>query len=169
MPEQLLLFAALTSLWPLFFTAIVSALVLAFLYQGRALFRTRLIVAFSFTLLGMVAGYMTGLSRQPAVTAVIPAALSIIAGLSVYIVGAKRADQVLIALCVIGLCTNLLLGIVWGARARVATEDHYASTPRKVWEADVEAYVIQHRRELGLQDYPPESSKPKSDDKSEKD
>lgn len=169
MPQQLLIFAAWTGRWPLFFTAIVTALVLAFLYQGTALFRTRLIVAFAFTLLGMVAGYMSGLSRQPAVTAVVPAALSLIAGLSIYIVGAKRADQVLIALCVIGLCTNLLLGIVWGARARVASEDHYASAPRKLWEADVEAYVIQHRRKLGLQDYPPAPSKPKTDDKDEKD
>lgn len=169
MPEQLLIFAAWTGLWPLFFTAIITALVLAFLYQGDALFRTRLIVAFSFTLLGMVAGYMSGLSRQPAVAAVVPAAQSLIAGLSIYIVGAKRADQVLIALCVIGLCTNLLLGIVWGARARVASEDHYASAPRKQWEADVEAYVIQHRRNLGLQDYPPGPTKPKADDKDEKD
>jgi hypothetical protein len=154
--------------WPLLVAALATSILLAILYQGRALFRARLLVVFSFAFLGIVAGFMAGLSRQPAVNAVMPAVLSLIAGLSIYLVGAKRADQGLIAICVIGLSADLMLGALWGAHARRASDEYYASDLRKEWEARVERKIRDYRRGLDLPDYPP-SSKFKSDEGEKKD
>ena len=64
-----------------------------------------------------------GQSREPAVTAVMPAILTMIAGVLGYIVSAKTAQQQMLAsIIIIGFTVNLLVGTFWGAQVRYEFE-----------------------------------------------
>jgi ABC-type uncharacterized transport system permease subunit len=77
-------------------------------------------VAFAMSLLGMVTGFLTGISRAPAIGAVLPAVLSLIAGLLLFMIGRESdpAKQRLVASCVTALIVNLLIGTLWGSVSR---------------------------------------------------
>jgi hypothetical protein len=69
---------------------------------------------------GIVAGYMTGLSRTPAIGAILPAILSVIGGLVLFIVTrqAPAGFRALTAAGTIALMVNLLIGSLWGSLSR---------------------------------------------------
>jgi hypothetical protein len=74
----------------------------------------------AFAILGMITGNITGLSRDPAVGVVIPAVLTLVSGLLVYLISTKgAAKQISVAAGIIAMSVNLLAGLYWGARARV--------------------------------------------------
>lgn len=73
------------------------------------------------TLLGAVIGYLTGLSRAPAVSSVLPSALSLLGGLVLYIFTRKpqsRQQRPIAAISTIGLALGLLTGTLLGAQIR---------------------------------------------------
>jgi hypothetical protein len=76
------------------------------------------ILALSFV--GIVAGYMTGLSRTPAIGAILPAILSVIGGMVLFIVTRQAAAglRALTAAGTIALMVNLLIGSLWGSLSR---------------------------------------------------
>lgn len=72
----------------------------------------------SFSLLGLVTGLLAGFSREAAMGAVLPAVLSLVGALAIYLVGVEKADQALVGVCVIALSLDLLVGSIWGAVLR---------------------------------------------------
>ncbi|WAP66978.1 hypothetical protein [Jiella pelagia] len=72
----------------------------------------------SVCLLGIVAGYSGGNSRVSAVGDIIPAALSILAGLSLYLFGVETKNNLSISFLVIGFVSSIYVGFTLGAMNR---------------------------------------------------
>jgi hypothetical protein len=102
----------------------VIALIVSFIvrYFGltRKDFRLLLFVMLAFSLLGFVTGQIMGQSREPAVMAVLPAVLTLLGGIVIYLVGAKGIQtQAIVASMVCCFAIALLIGVHFGARLRV--------------------------------------------------
>lgn len=89
-------------------------------------------IVFSFALLGLVVGVITGLSRQPAVHSVLPAVLTFVGGFVAYIVGSKDAqNREVIVTAMAAISINLLLGVLWGSEMRVISDSKKESLEYK--------------------------------------
>jgi hypothetical protein len=104
-------------------TAVVTALLffpISWRKHGKlsAIETIAVLVALSF--IGIITGYLTGLSRTPVVGAVLPAVLTVIGGLVLFIVTREAPPEfrTLTATCTIALMLNLLLGSLWGSLSR---------------------------------------------------
>lgn len=126
-----------------------------FAYRPSSDRRTYFIVVVAFALLGLVTGVLAGFSRQSAIGAVLPAVLSLVGGLAIYLIGAKKADQGLVGVCVIALSVDLMIGTSWGAVLRDVYEKSFTSAEVRKREALVEVEVRDFRRDLGLPDSAP--------------
>jgi hypothetical protein len=118
------------ALWPLVLFPLAASVLLALCVQGgRKDYASSLAAIFALSLLGITAGQLTGLSRDSAVGTVLPAVLTLVGGVVVYLVGVKRVQsQRLICLAVIGLTLNLLVGGYWGSSSRIAYEEYVQSS-----------------------------------------
>lgn len=106
----------------------------------------------AFLVLGTVAGYLTGLSREAAVGAVVPAALSLLGGLAVLQLG-KAADgpgAVRLSGSVLAFAVGLLIGTTWGSSARQTAVDFEISELERMRRAHVELRVREFREGVGL-------------------
>jgi hypothetical protein len=72
----------------------------------------------SFGMLGITIGYLSGLSRESVVGAVLPAVLSLVAGVAVLAMGKKLYAHLLVSKAVFALSFMLLLGATIGAERR---------------------------------------------------
>ena len=104
-------------------TALITGIVLLPMVwrRGGTLARSEIagvLIAMSF--IGVVTGYMTGLSRAPVVGAVLPGILTLIGGLVIFIATRETTSEfrALTATCVIALMITLLLGTSWGSLSR---------------------------------------------------
>lgn len=68
------------------------------------------LVIFSFSMLGLTIGWLTGDSGQQVLASVLPAVLTLIGGLAVFLVGKQFQDSTMIAAAVTVLTFNLLVG-----------------------------------------------------------
>jgi len=82
-------------------------------------------VILSFSILGIVTGVIAGDSREAAVSATLPAVLSIIGGLAIYLVDRGVLKRILVSLSIMALSINLIVGFFWGAILRVNAEEFY--------------------------------------------
>jgi len=69
-----------------------------------------LLVISSFSMLGITIGWLTGDSGEQVLASVLPAVLTLIGGLAVFLVGKQMQDATMIASALIGLTLNLLVG-----------------------------------------------------------
>lgn len=153
-PSYLTFTPCWTSLWPLPLAALLIAglgFIAAWPKQGK---HELFLVMSAFAMLGLVIGYLTGMSRVPAIGAVLPAVLSLLAGLSVFMMGKDSAVRVLVSLGILVFSLSLALGSTWGAVSRRESEE-YLKTPKYLnkladWEQEVRAY----RQEKGLPETP---------------
>lgn len=150
MPHYLRSLELWEALWPAPLAATLIAALLLFLHRPRISRRQFFVVLLSFALLGMVTGLLAGFSRTPAMGAVLPAILSLVGGLAIYLVGAEKADQALIGTCVIALSLDLLIGSTWGAVLRDDFDQGAKSASARKREALVEVEVREFRTDLGL-------------------
>lgn len=74
------------------------------------------------SLVGAVAGYTGGLSRVGVVGEVIPAALSIIGGLAIYLFGVKKVESGILPIAVIAFAGSLFIGFAESANKRAHAE-----------------------------------------------
>ena len=109
-----------------------------------------LIVLAAFSILGIGIGYLSGLSREPVGGEVLPAVLSLFAGLTVFLIGKDKADRVIVALSVFAFAVTLFVGSLWGSRMRFEAEQYYLSEDYLKYRASVEAKVSEFRKKLGL-------------------
>jgi hypothetical protein len=170
-------------LWPLVSLALATAVGLALLFGLRAvrrwpprirlrLDRNHLMVATAFAGLGCVIGYMTTLSREPAVDAVLPAILSLVGAIAIFLIGGAKdehgpaADAVpaagehfpwpapevrkreVVTIGMLALSMTLMVSAVWGAYQREASTAHPTSLDVRLHQARVEARVQQCRLQI---------------------
>ncbi|MFC5302784.1 hypothetical protein [Azospira restricta] len=126
-------------------TALFFAIVLP--KEGK---RDLVLVLAAFSMLGLVTGYLTGFSRSPAVGAVLPAVLSLVAGMAVFLMGKDAASRTIVALSVLIFSISLVLGTGWGATMRQTAEDYATSETVLKQRALVEAEIREFREALGL-------------------
>tara|TARA_R110002020_G_scaffold471851_1_gene699306 strand:+ start:217 stop:795 length:579 start_codon:yes stop_codon:yes gene_type:complete len=84
--------------------------------------RERFISLFCIIVIGGVVGYSGGLSRESAVGEIIPAVLSLLGGLAVYIFGGKRSHSVLVSAGAAAFAIAMLWGFSFGAAVRSPIE-----------------------------------------------
>lgn len=164
MPPYLKSVAVWEALWPVPLAAALVAALLLMVYSPKANRSKYFLVLLSFSLLGLVTGLLAGFSREAAMGAVLPAVLSLVGALAIYLVGVEKADQALVGVCVIALSLDLLVGSIWGAVLRDEYEREAKSAGARMRDALVEVEVREFRKELGLPESPPSSPPKKNAD-----
>jgi hypothetical protein len=88
--------------------------------ERRKLFRASLLLLVTMSVLGAIIGYLTGISRAPAVGNVLPAALTLVGGLLLYMFGkeSQGGRQQVAAVSTFALVIGLLTGTLLGAEIR---------------------------------------------------
>jgi hypothetical protein len=97
-----------------------------------------------------IAGYLSTMSRTTAIGAVLPAALTLIGGLNIYVFGADNKHRVLISYCVCVFAFMLFYGSQSGAYLRESSREYRL---RQLAAQELRIKIL--RRNLGLQeDFP---------------
>jgi len=156
MPEYLFDGAVWSTVWPLvaFAAVMATGLTAPLLRQSNRIVDIWLSI-FSLALLGALTGQITGNSREPAVSAVLPAVLGLVGGVTLYILGVKVAAYqgfVSAALAAFSLC--LLVGISWGTQIRLKSDEFNKDYESRAYWDGVE-YRLQLKKleyEKALQD-----------------
>ena len=106
---------------------------------------------------GMVAGFLTGASREPAVGAIVPAILTFIGLVVVYMIGKSNFRSIIVGFAVFIFSVELLVGSGLGAASRDRHDEQLRSVEFQKRKAEQEFVIRLYRRGLGL---PPEAVKP---------
>lgn len=122
--------------------------------------RFGLLIAFPMSVLGTVSGFLTGTSREPAVSALVPAALTFFGLLVVYLIGKTQEKAAVAGFAAVVMALGLLLGVKMGASSRDRHEADVKSVLAQNADADAEFAIRQHRVQLGLPDTPPATAAP---------
>ena len=112
MPSYLINAEVWKSLWPIVLVALGLASFVALLVcmnkQRKELFRELFFVLTAFSMLGMVTGYLSGFSREPALGAVLPAVLSLMGGASSFSCWEECGESSYRGHFSISICSNAL-------------------------------------------------------------
>ncbi|MGO9951617.1 MAG: hypothetical protein ACLPN1_05325 [Dissulfurispiraceae bacterium] len=150
MPPYLLDVAVLKSIWPIPILALTLALIIA-ICAGTSIQRKELfLVSASLSMLGAVTGYLGGFSRVPAFGTILPAVLSLMGGLIVYLVGRHASSRVIVSVSIFAFSLTLLIGTEWGAVMRDLDEESRKSEMYLKNRAFIEAQVNEFRQKLNL-------------------
>jgi len=103
-----------------------------------------------FSIIGVSSGYMTGLSRVGAISALVPAGLTLVGAVAAYLFGRGGKSAVLAAFAVINFSVMTMVGTLIGGRERVQTERAENSLESKIDRIKEEAVLQSYRRSLGL-------------------
>jgi hypothetical protein len=109
---------------------------------------------------GMAAGFLTGSSRAPAVTALVPAILTFVGLSVVYLMGKGNLRALLAGLIVLIFSINLLIGTFLGTVSRDRAEQLSESLEVSKIRAEKEFALRQYRNALGLPAQPPRVALP---------
>jgi len=96
-----------------------------------------LFLFFSLCVLGAVAGWLTGNSRDPAVGAVVPAVLTFVGGLATYLAFARADDPrtpLLLAGCTLSIAFPFFVGELLGSYNRAHLDDPEVQYERQAAE-----------------------------------
>jgi hypothetical protein len=134
-----------TSALNVFLTALVVSAGISLIMTGAAcLHGSRgkhlwfvFLAIFAFSALGFVTGHVMGISREPAVGTVVPAVLTLLGGVAVYLVGLKGAEaQANVSAMVLCFAVALLVGSLFGSRMRIEY-DYEAANPDRLRTRDL--------------------------------
>ena len=107
-----------------------------------------------FAVLGTTTGFLTGMSRSPAVGTVLPAVLSLVGGIAVFMLGKDGLVRDLVSRSVVALSVCIIVSALWGALERSAWEEFVSFRKANIEtlkrQAVVEAVMRDYRRKLGL-------------------
>jgi hypothetical protein len=123
-------------------------------WPERDLALTAVWIALPIGLAGMVAGYLTGLSRAPAAGNLVPAVLALVSAVALAFIGKTREHAWAVAFSIIAFSLNILLGTTMGATAR---DNHLALLQSPDYQKKLAAheYMIRnYRKALGLPENP---------------
>jgi hypothetical protein len=111
---------------------------------------------FCFGTLGMVTGFLTGLSGESTVLqAVLPSVLSVVGGLAAFMVSRDPKISDIVAPSIGALALAVLLGAFWGANERNADELANHSVDYLKRQAGSEAQLRLFRHDLSIPEDPP--------------
>ena len=100
--------------------AIVVTIIVRYTRLTRKNFAALFLPILAFTLLGFVTGQIMGESRESAVSAVLPAVMTLLGGVFIYLIGSKGMQtQIIVSSMVFCFVLALLTGTLYGARLRV--------------------------------------------------
>ena len=100
--------------------------------------------------LAIVAGFATGISRESAVGAVLPAVLTFLGGLSIYFTTQDIRKALAVGLAVVVFSVNLTTGAVLGSFAREAVNAQRTSIDALLEEVNKELVLRRYRSAIGL-------------------
>jgi hypothetical protein len=109
-----------------------------------------LIVGLPLGFTGVVSGFLTGLSRSPAVSATVPAALTFLGLVVVYLVGKGPARAIVAGFAVFVFSANLIVGTVLGGASRDRYAEQASSVDIRQFKANEEFKVRLYCKGLGL-------------------
>jgi hypothetical protein len=118
--------------------------------RGKAVLLAGLMSGLPLGFIGIVAGFLTGPSRAPAVGAVVPAILTFIGLMVVYLLGKGRLRSVITGFAVLVFTADFVVGTVLGTASRERHDERLASLEYLKFKADQEFALRQYRRALGL-------------------
>lgn len=96
-------------------------------------------------LIGYVSGYLTGLSRSPAVGNLLPAVLALIGGVSVYVFGSENKFRFVVGYC----STILIVGLFYGtASGSTEREWHREARLKSLFEIEHRLRIYRTNRDL---------------------
>ncbi|MGD9851837.1 MAG: hypothetical protein AB7T38_11260 [Nitrospirales bacterium] len=162
MPPYLVHEEAWKSFWPMLLIALFLSIGLTFLGEKNTPQRKDLfLVLLAFAMLGIVTGYLTGFSRTPAIGAVVPAVLSLMGGLVVFLIGKNVESRSMICWAIFVFSFTLLVGSGWGAvmrgvhdnelmRQKSNLDEFLKSEDYLKKQAFIESQVNEFRNNLGL-------------------
>lgn len=116
----------------------------------RSLFGELFIVLAPFSTIGIISGLLTGQSRAPAVSALIPAVLTFVGAVVAFQIAKTRVATMVAALATIWFSAFLLVGTLLGATERDIYEERKSSLQQQYRAVDTEFLVELYRRGLGL-------------------
>lgn len=157
MPYYLLHLETLKTIWPIILISTIAALAVALLTKDSQNKKEAFIITISFCSLGIVTGFLSGLSRQPVLAAVLPSVLSMIGGVLLVVVSKDNTNKNLVGTSIFFFSIMILIGTCWGAVSRNYAEfneqhlDHGAEIIRLKKQALIEYEVNRYRSTLGLQ------------------
>jgi len=130
-PEATTFYAALTAVSFAVAFAIIFSVILAAVESGfKKYFQSLFAIFVRLSLFGgpvsivaYVSGLLTGTSRTGAVANVIPAAMALVGGLTIYVFGSDNKYKILIGYCVSLFAIMLLYGVEYGAFRREADRE----------------------------------------------
>lgn len=138
------------SIWPILAVVILLATTISMLSSNKKQRIELFLVTLAFSILGMVTGYLTGFSRESAIGAVLPAVLSLMGGLMIFLVGKNPESRTIVSISMIVFSFTLLLGSGWGSVMRDVAGEHKKSENYLKQQAFIEAEVNEFRTILEL-------------------
>lgn len=134
MPSYLTASHLYIAIWPLIVFSLLNAFAFRLLPQGVRSTDTSIdasLVIFAFSLVGVVAGFMSGLSRESVLDGVLPAVLSVVGFIACYAISADKLPRRLAMAIVIVFTLGILTGALWGAHERVRNFQGSAMSPSR--------------------------------------
>jgi len=105
--------------WPVFLLAAVISLFVFLWSRAEAKSeQPSFLLIFSFSLLGICIGVLTGWSRSPIVGTTVTSILGLIGGLVVYLLGKREYPRITASSCIVLLSFFLLVGTYLGGKLR---------------------------------------------------
>jgi hypothetical protein len=102
------------------------------------------------SLVGFIAGYLTGISRSPAVGTIVPAVLTLIGGLNIYLFGIDIKNRVAVGFCITLFSLLLFYGVQAGSYDR-----ELGRAARLINLSDQEFNIRRYRENRDLPAEPP--------------
>ena len=118
--------------------------------RQRGVILSGLLVGFPLGFTGVVSGFLTGSSRSPAISATVPAALTFLGLIVIYLIGKGRLHSIIAGFCVFAFSVNLMVGTVLGSASRDRHEDELTSVEVRESKADQEFKLRLYCKGLGL-------------------
>ena len=107
-----------------------------------------------FGAVGICTGFIAGDSHSPVVGALIPAALTLVGTVTLYVIGKERDQIIMAGFCIIVFIFNLLVGTGIGAKSREEIENGKEDLEYLKKGIDKEFQLQQYRRAYGLPENP---------------
>ena len=150
MLSYLVHFESWKALWPMPVAVIILTALFFGIVRPKEGRRELVLVLAAFSMLGLVTGYLTGFSRSPAVGAVLPAVLSLVGGMAIFMMGKDAANRMIVSLSVLIFSISLVIGTGWGSTMRQTAEDYATSEAVLKQRALIEVEIRDFREALGL-------------------
>ena len=145
MPDYLQSSYWLSLIWPIVTATVVVAILAGAgaLYLSRSANWERIVASvIGFALLGMVTGFLTGLSGDSVVLqAVLPAVLSLVGGIAAFLVSKQPEIADIVAPSIGALAFTVLLGSLWGSNERDARDWERHTAERQI---DTERHSLEY-------------------------